>query len=819
MMHLNKIILLFVALLFVGYALLIAQAPQAQFFINGKVVEDETSHGLEFVNVAVYRLPDSVLVTGTITNEKGYYSIQVNRGGNYYLSADFIGYQKQIISDISFVPGSEVFNVKPVSLKLATIGIGEVEVLGERPFVSYQIDRKIVDVSRNPLAQGGTAVDALENVPSVNIDIEGNVLLRGSGDYTVLIDGRQSPLSGTDALNQIPASSISQIEIITNPSARYDPDGTAGIINIITKKGKLSGHTLVLNAAAGNSPSRSADVTYSYHHNRFTYTLNSGFNGTQMHMDYFDERSTLENDSLGNEQTSYINTFRDGLHQHGSYFVKGSVDMKISEANQLTLGGNFTNFVFGRSFDSRINTVSIYNEENYQLSSSFFRVNPKIWQLNLGDKHVFNNNTNHYLQADLQYQWGDKKSTDSLTRYVSDENWQAIEPLQADQLATTSENSKAGRLELTYVRPVNEKINFESGYTLRYNAYVQNYARDTMSNGSMQPDYSLFDTADFSRWIQAGWALVKGELYGLQYSAGLRVEHTDQNLALQKDNYRYNYNAIGWYPSFSLAKNWKEGHTLQGSYSKRINRPADFQLNPFPGLSDGYVIWKPNPELKPEQANSFELNYQKSWQQNFVLIETFYRKTLDVMERIDEISGDTIIRTMINLGSETDAGAEIAANFKLSKWWTINPSVTLSQNFLEGTYQNINTQVSGMETRASINNTFFLPTKTRLQIMANYNGPSTEINGTREASSQVSAAVRQEFFDRKLNATFRINDIFSTQKREGFTYTENTTVYSKGQRKGAVFVFSLNYRFNASNDRQREGRTNGGSEQGVEMEF
>lgn len=171
-------------------------------------MEDETSHGLEFVNVAVYRLPDSVLVTGTITNEKGYYSIQVNRGGNYYLSADFIGYQKQIISDISFVPGSEVFNVKPVSLKLATIGIGEVEVLGERPFVSYQIDRKIVDVSRNPLAQGGTAVDALENVPSVNIDIEGNVLLRGSGDYTVLIDGRQSPF-------QEPMHSIKFLQVLS----------------------------------------------------------------------------------------------------------------------------------------------------------------------------------------------------------------------------------------------------------------------------------------------------------------------------------------------------------------------------------------------------------------------------------------------------------------------------------------------------------------------------------------------------------------------------------------------------------------------------
>ncbi len=796
-----------------------AQIPQAEYFINGKVIDESSNHGVEFVNVAVYQLPDSSLVTGTITNEKGYFSIKVKRPLKMFLTIDFIGYQKQIVSDISFQSGQDVINVGNISLKVATFGIGEVEVLGERPFVSYQIDRKVVDVSRNPLAQGGTAVDALENVPSVNIDIEGNVLLRGSGDYTVLIDGRQSPLSGTDALNQIPASSISQIEIITNPSARYDPDGTAGIINIITKKGRLSGHTLVLNAAAGNSPSRSTDVTYSYHHNRLTYTLNSGFNGTQMHMDYFDERSTLDIDSLGNEQTSYIYTFRDGLHVHGSYFLKGSVDMKISEANQLTVGGNFTNFVYGRSFDSRINTVSIYNEENYQLSSSSFRVNPRTWQLNVGNKQIFNNNTNHFLQVDLQYQWSDKKVTDSLTRSISNETWQPIEPLQADQLATTSENSSAGRLELTYVRPVNEKLNFESGYTLRFNDYTQNYARDTMSNGSFQPDYSLFDTADFSRWIHAGWALVKGELYGLQYSAGLRVEQTDQNLAIKKDDYQYNYNAIGWYPSFSLAKNWKEGHTLQGSYSKRINRPADFQLNPFPGLSDGYVIWKPNPELKPEQASSYELNYQKSWGESFVLIETFYRETLDEMERIDEISGDTIIRTVINLGSETDAGAEIAANIKLSKWWTINPSITLSQNFLEGIYQNIQTEVSGIETRASLNNTFFLPTKTRLQIMANYNGPNNEINGTREASYQVSAAVRQEFFDRKLNATLRINDIFSTQKREGYTYTDNTTVYSKGQRKGAVFVLALNYRFNASSDRQRDGRSNGGSEQGMDVEF
>jgi outer membrane receptor protein involved in Fe transport len=807
-----------------------AQPPKGEYFINGKVLEAVSDKPMEYVTVVVYSNRDSSIVAGTITNSNGEFSIKLNRPGAFYLTADFIGYKKVYIEKILLKPGNETLSLEPISLKPAFVGIEEVEVTAEKPYMSYKLDRKVVEVSKNPMAQGGTAVDALENVPSIQIDIEGNVAVRGSSDFTVLIDGRQSPLTGSDALKQIPASAIDQIEIITNPSAKYDPDGTAGILNIITKKGKLNGHSLVANASYGNipfdgnNPLASADLTYAYRANKYTLTTNAGFRNNKMNFINYDERETQEYDTLGNYiGKSYIYNNKNGIMQHGSYFFKAAVDYHLSELNTLSVGGSYNDFTFGRDFDSKIKTISINDSSGYELSKTGFLVNPQKLQINLGDKQVFKNNKDHYLSVDMFYEWGNKETLDSVGTYYSDANWGEIGLIQPKEKAITTETADRLRLETNYSHPVSDNLIFEAGYTLRIDTYTQDYNR--YAKNSESDDWllnaSLTDKADFKRYINAGWLVMKGEALGLQYSTGLRLEHTDRSITTEKDNWDYSYKYLGWYPSLSIAREWKKGHTLQASYSKRINRPRDHHLNPFSSLSDGYVIFKPNPELQPEYASAVELNYQKNWGQNFIAVETYYRYTENEMERVQEVMGDTIIRTIINLGSETDAGGEMAANFKILKWWTLNPAASLSHNYVEGTYANDYTTASSTNFRASFSNNFFLPTKTRIQLMASYRGPRTEIDGTREQTYWVDAAVRQEFFDRKLSATFRINDIFSTRKREGYTYSENTTIYSKGQRKSPMMVLSLNYIMNPSSDKKRNGNGNGNGNggDGMDMDF
>ncbi len=818
-----KRILAALTILYIGLFCLVdlkAQPSEGNFTVKGKVIESGSDNDLQYVNVAVFSAKDSSLVTGSITDEKGAFEILLKRPGNYYLTVDFVGYEKIITSSVILKPGIEVYDAGTLVLKQSSIGINEVEVVAEKPFLSYKIDRKVVDVSKNPMAQGGTAVEALENVPSIDIDIEGNVSLRGSTSFTVLIDGRQSPLSGSDALSQIPASAISEIEIITNPSAKYDPDGTAGIINIITKKGKLKGHSLVVNAGVGTPKTASTDFTYSYRNKNYTLTVGAGIRNSQMNFNHYTERETQNYDSLDNFiGNSYMYNNREGIMKHNSSHINLGLDYYLTPSNTFSIGGNFHDFLFSRSFNSEIQTVTTDNVSSYELSGTGARVNPKSYQLNLGDRQVFNENKDHYIQVDFLYQIKKSPESEYLNRHYSDSVWNQLELVESEEKAETFENAKRIRLEANYSMPVAENHVFEAGYTYRNDSYTQDYERyereGSVNEWILNSSYS--DVAKFNRDIHAGWALIRGTQFGLQYSAGLRFEYTNRFLEIQNEGSEYRYEYLGWYPTLSIAKEWGSGNMLQGSYSKRISRPRDFELNPFPSLSDGYVIYLSNPNLEPEHASALELNYQKTWGSSFLSMESFYRDSYNEMERVTETRGDTVVYRRINIGSEKRMGVEVTANVKLLKWWTINPSANLSYEILEGTDYDDYDQVTSTNFRGSFTNTFAVTSKTRLQIVSRYRGPSAEINGDREASYWTSAALRQDFLDRKLTATLRVEDIFNSRSREDYTYSDNITIYTKRHRQSPMFFLSLSYRFNQDNDKRGKRNGNGGESDSGDM--
>lgn len=817
-------IIICLSLFFNGVFAIQAQPPMGNFTVKGKIVEFESEQPLEYVSVALFSMRDSSLVTGTITRSDGSFEISTRRPGMYFISADFIGYQRQYIDKIELNPASPVVNVGKIIKKHSKLGIEEIEVVGERPFVSYQIDKKVIDVSRNPLAQGGTAVEALENVPSIDTDIEGNVALRGSSEFTVLIDGRQSPIAGSDALKQIPASAIDKIEIITNPSVKYDPDGTAGIINVITKKGKLKGHSLVLNTSIGTSPMGSANLNYTYRMKKATLYTGVSYRNYYRQFESRDYRTTVDSSN----QESYINTLRDGYMQHGSISVKGGLDYFLSEANTFSVGGSFNSFTFGRSFDSRINSIS--TTTSYQVSHTDYKVKPNTFQLNVGDKHIFNNNRDHFLSLDFMYQSRKGDAEDELFVSNATSDWVEIkDTFQIREKALTTEDARRMRLEINYSWPVSDALNIEAGYTMRMDRSDKDYTRFLYINqsGGYIPNNEFDDKSVYTRDIHAFWGLAKGELYGLGYSFGLRLEGTDRLTSTEREGNDYKYKNFDYYPSAALSKEWASGHTLQANYSRRINRPRDWHLNPFPTLSDGYTAFIPNPDLKPEYASAVELNYQKSWGRQFLAVETFFRHTVNEFERVLITIDDTLLaRKMINLGMEQALGSELGGNVRLTKWWDINPVATIYYYKKEGEYNNKKTTVTGTSSRFSLTNNFSVSSKTRVQFMGNYRGPSVSLDGDREETYWFSAAIRQTFLDRKLSAVFRVDDIFNTRRRAGTSVTENletkstTTTYSEGFRKGPVFVLSLSLNINQKSDRKsnrrNESEMDGG---GMDMEF
>lgn len=810
--------LLIIIAVIISQSVIEAQPPMGNFTVKGKVLEQGSNNPLEYVNVVLYSMRDSSLVAGTITTKDGSFEITSTRPGRFYLTADFIGYEKQYVEGIMLNPGNEKHVVGDIQLKQTDFGIDEVEVVGERPFVSYQVDKKVVEVSRNPMAQGGTAVDALENVPSVETDMEGNVSVRGSSEFTVLIDGRQSPLTGSDALNQIPASAIDKIEIITNPSVKYDPDGTAGIINVITKKGKLKGHSLVLNGSLGTSPMGSFDANYTYRMKRATVFAGVGYRDHRMNFETFDDREIT--DSL--KEKTFLRTDKTGQMQHSNISLNGGADFFLSDKNTLSVGASYSQFTFGRNFDSQIRTTRPDTLTN-QLSFTGFNVTPSTLQFDIGDKHIFGDNEDHYLAVDFLFQTRKGETDDGMELYKADQDWEMQLPALLNEKAITIEDANRMRLDVDYSLPLSNAINIETGYTLRRDESNKDYARYLFDDENNQwvKNSEYDDNSEFTRTINAVWVLAKGELYGIGYSFGLRGEHTNRITKTSKDSTNSKYDYLGWYPSAAISREWENGHTLQANYSKRINRPRDYHLNPFPSLSDGYSAFLPNPQLEPEYASSVELNYQKAWGRQFLAVETFFKYTDNKINRIYQVESDTLlVRTMTNLGYEKSIGGELGGNLKIFKWWYLNPVVTVYYNELEGFYTNGIRVKSSTNSRVSITNNFTLSSKTRIQLMSNYRSPEATLDGERSETYWASAAIRHSFFDRKLSAVFRVDDIFSTRKRQSTTITENTVIYSEGQRKSPMFVLSLSLKLNQTNDKRNDQRRdqNGGGG-GMDMDF
>ena len=293
--------------------------------ITGMVMDETTKQPMEYANIAIYNIGDSSLVTGGITDENGVFEITGTGFGEFYLEANFIGFNKTRVAEITLKPESRVFDAGSIDLSPAAVSLAEVSVVADKAAVEYKLDKKVVNVSQVISAVGGTAVDVLENTPSVQVDIEGNVSLRGSSNFTVLIDGRPSVLSGSDALRQIPASALENIEVITNPSAKYEPDGMAGIINLVTKKNAMNGVNGIINASIGSSDKYRGDFTLNYRTEKFNVYFGA---------DWRDEtnygKMMLERETFLNDTTEYLKI--DGTRDfiRGGHNFKAGVDLYLS---------------------------------------------------------------------------------------------------------------------------------------------------------------------------------------------------------------------------------------------------------------------------------------------------------------------------------------------------------------------------------------------------------------------------------------------------------------------------------------------------------
>ncbi len=788
------------------------QAKQFSGILTGRVFDSEAKVPIEYANIILYRQKDSTQVTGTITDPKGYFKLEALNPGRYFLEVDFIGYAKIRIPGVIITPRQPQVQLGEIFLEPVTMTGEAVEVEAERVPVTYQIDKKVINVSEQPTAQSGTAVDVLENVPSVNVDIDGNVSLRGSGNFQVLVDGRPSILEANEILQQIPASSIQNIEIITNPSAKYDPDGVSGIINIVLKKNKLKGISGMLNASAGTFGRYGGDLLLSYRGKGFIFNLVADYNRRN-----FPGQQKLIRNTQTASQTIYNTSNGDTWWLMIPYGLRASVDINLGHWDVLTIGGRIGNRSMERGF--RLD----YREWTSAENLTYRYTSEDTWQRS-GDHYAMHLDYQHKwpqknreftAQVIYDYRTGDEESINEL--------FDVMGLLSESQKSV--ENGPAGgwRVKADYVHPLSENGKWEAGYQSRWRQSEEEnkiFVYNTLSK-TYEEQTQFSYTAEYVRNIHSIYSTVANRWKKLGYQFGLRGEYTYRTIGL-KDSATAKIDRMDWFPTIHLSYEFKAGRQIMASYTRRIHRARGWWLEPFYTWGDAYNVTRGNPGLKPEYIDSFEMGHQLFVKKTLISVEGFYRVTNNKVERVRSVypyKENVILHTYQNVGTDYALGGEFLVNRDFFKWWNVNYMASFYQYKVEGQLLNQNFSRQSFNWSLRLNNDFRLGKNTRLQFNLRYRSETVTSQGTSKGFFSSNLAVKQQLLNRQLSITLQFRDLFNTMRHEFTSEGPGFYYYRYMDFPSPMISLTVSYMFNNFKPERKKGRNGMDDDMGGEGEL
>ena len=776
--------------------------------ITGALHDATTGEHVEYGSVLLFRSSDSSMVTGSITDARGKFLIEKIVPGRYYIRIQFIGYESMIIPALNI-------SVKNADIKLGDINVlpkasflSGVGVTAERAMITNNLDKKVISIDKNMAIGGGTATDVMENVPSVSVDADGNVSLRGNSNITLLIDGKPSSQAGiaaSDVLNQIPASAIENVEVITNPSVRYDPDGTSGIINIVLKKKALQGFNGMISGNAGTGDKYNGSLNLNYRQDKFNLFL--GADGRMNHM-----KTSMENTRTTNysDLVNVLKQSQKGDMDRNMYSLSGGIDYFINTRNNLTLSAQHRNM----AFDSRGNTHnSTFDSANF-LSRYFERSTANNRNVNSNDvtlsyKHLFPQKGREYTN-DLIISSNEMKNSSDISQ--QDFVAQGIEPIGNPllQLNIARNTNKAMTLQGNYIYPMDETGRIEAGYKAELRDMAMRYDYSIYEDTAWVSQEDLKNHYDYTDQLYAIYGIYGNSFKKLSYQAGLRFEQVWTNSKVAVTNTDYNSSYSSFYPSLHFQYDLGKDRELQFSYSRRVARPSPRELNPYIDYSDSLNIETGNPALKPEFSNSFEFGMQKTWRLGSVTSSLFYKKTNDVVEDISRLqsNGVTITKPM-NINTNSSYGLETVGSANPIKWMKVNANVSLFRNENSAIPEENIEGSSRFSWSSRLNMTFIPWEGGSLQVIGTYNSPTREVQEYHKAQYFADASFRQDMFKNKLSLSLRLTDIFNTRTFYENTYGNDFTSESKRYRESRILYAGIQLKINNYNKKPAKDSSNG----------
>lgn len=766
--------------------------------VKGVIIDSLDKSPLQFANITLHKVKDSSFVTGTSSGITGEFIIPNLQDGSYFIKISFIGYKNLIVSNISLSKEKNVFNMGNIALIKDVMMTEENVVIGERANTEFHLDKKVVNVSQNLSAAGGTAVDVLQNQPSVQVDANGNLTLRGNGNFTVMLDGRPSALQGTDALRQIPANIIDKIELITNPSAKYDAEGVAGIINIITKKNTLSSASGIFNVGAGAKDKYNGDFNVNYRAPEYSFTF-----GSDARRGNYSTEVTL---SRLLDNNSGVNTKMNMLNRRDNYGVRFSYDRFFTsdftcgitgEGGYMSLNSGINNYNNLSGFGG--NPVELYSTTKDQQTIIVRYINGSF---NLSKTFVPKVND---ISFDITFTALNMPSSQKTfeSAIYSDNSQKNFN--KGQEVGNTRYDS---RIRLNYKHKLGESATFETGLqaNLFYKDTDLKYKIFDFSSGTFIIDPLSAYSYNFRNNVFAGFATYTDNLIGLDYQLGLRLEYTDRMVKEIKTSNNYKYEKMHYFPSLSVSKNLGNEQQVQFSYSRRIRRPFDQELIPYSFFSDSYSQIIGNPDLVPSFTDSYELNYQNSFGPVYFSAQMYLRKTVDEIEQYQMVDdkGKTflIFRNIIN---NTAIGSELSASISAAKWLKFDPAINVYNLKKESMPEYGITGSNTFQWDSRLTASVILETGTRLQCNINYFPKSTMGQGDIKAFTMIGFSVKQEFMEKKLVATFSAQNLFKQLKYDinsnGIGFKSNLHVVPETP----FLNLSLSYNFNNYRQQRPEG--------------
>lgn len=785
---------------------LFAQRPTESktFFISGKVIDKDTKDPLEYATVVLKNLKNKK-ISGGITNTKGLFNIRIAEG-NYDISVEFISFKT-----IRFKNRKIDKNLNLGTIVLSEDGelLDEVNIIPETSTVDIRLDKKIYNVGKDMTVKGGNVADVLDNVPSVSVDVEGNVSLRGNENVRILIDGKPSSLvglDGTSALRQLPADAIERVEVITSPSARYDAEGTAGILNIILRKGKITGFNGSINPTIGNPSQYGISTNLNYRTKKYNVFTNTGYS-------YRDGPGNGVNNSTFFDNTGsvigYLNEIRNNNRLRKGFNTSFGLEYYLND-NSSILGnlvyrnsdGDNTSTNDVEIFDANNNLTDSRNRNENEISDS------KSIQYSVNYTNRLND-TGKKLTIDLQYSKSDQDEIGTIFEnsiFVEDN--------------TTVQNSTRKLIQVDYVYPFGTGSQLELGYKSDFENRKSDYK---VNNPNIDPQFDPSNNLDFEQNIHALYMQYGRKFDKFSYLLGLRGELSDIkiNLITTNENFDKKYSQL--FPTINLGYEISDDQSITLGFSKRLRRPRSWFLNPFESRTSETNIFKGNVDLDPTFTSSYDIGYLKKWKKLTVNSSIYFRHSTGIFQFVSQERGDfvngvpVIVRSPINLSSEDRYGFEFTTNYKASKKINLSGSFNFFGFETIGEYNNIDFGNKDSNWSARFNARVTLPAAIQWQTRLSYRGGQTNAQSTRDGIFSANLAFSKDLLKDNGTMVLNISDVFNSRKRKGYSYTPNSSTYGEMQWRQRQVSLSFVYRFNQKkNQKQSRPQQNNEFEGGGE---